>query len=43
MEQSTGLSNFVTLPGATITITNAYDPLIPGYNYKTLISTTPIP
>jgi len=36
-------TNFIDLPGATITITNAYNALVPGYFYKTLIDETPIP
>lgn len=36
-------TNFQNLAGATITITNQVDPLIPGWFYKTLIVATPIP
>lgn len=36
------LGPFSNLAGALITITNSFDPLIPGFYYKTLISETKI-
>jgi hypothetical protein len=44
MQESTDpAKNFINVPGAVITVTNAYDPLVPGRFYKTLINETPIP
>jgi hypothetical protein len=36
------INGFENLAGAVVTITNTYDPLIPGYFYKQLIVATPI-
>lgn len=35
--------NFLDLPGANVVITNAYNPLVPGYFYRTLITTSNLP
>lgn len=36
-------TNFANLAGASVTITNEVNPLVPGWFYKTLITTVPIP
>lgn len=44
MQESTHpVSNFVDIAGAIVTITNAYNALVPGYFYKAKIDAQPIP